>query len=441
MTKKSFLLVPLMALMVAFAACENEESPIGIGLQDPSTLYNGISDTLYGTAETIFEDSLNTTNYSAGLLGTYSDNLFGDAEASIFTQINCTSESGIDYVGSTVDSIVISLAISGLYPYESDTVDAKRWGRSHRKTTTIPLTFEIRQLAESFDDSATYYAFDELEVSNNVLYNGTVTVSSRDSVVYLRLNNNLNSQLSGKKYTNPEFLEAIKGIRIRMSGTEQCMLNVNFAGANTKMTVYRTYSEGSNNSQLEDAFVIGNGSIHFNHFTHNYLGDLAVFNTNPTASIDGSQYLYLDPMGGTQLKLNFNNAIQAFHEAHPYAIIHYAELVMPVAADKADSQKPYSLLALRNYGDTTSTYIADMNDGFTSAGFDGAYNSTLDHYRLRVTQHVQELLRQGRDEGTTVLINARRSSARRTVLNGYNATMTGQNPFRIVLVYSEPFTK
>ncbi len=428
-----------MALAVAFTACEDEESTIGIGLQDPATLYHGICDTLYGTAETQFEDSLNTTGYSAGLLGTYSDNIFGDAEAIIFTQINCSAESGLNYSHSTIDSIVLSLSITGIYPYEADTIDSKLHRFNRRKSTTIPLTFEVRQLAEGMDDSTIYYANDVIPVSNNILFNDIVSVNSRDTMVHFRLNNNLNSLLANKEYTHDEFLEAIKGIRIRMSSATQCMLNVNFNGAQTKMTVYRTHIEGSDTTHLEEAFAIGNGAVHFNHFSHTYTGDLAVFNSNPTASIDGSRYLFLDPMGGTKLKLNFDNAIQAFHAAHPFAIIHYAELVLPVASDKADDMPPYSLLALRNFGDTTSSYIADMSDGFSSTGFDGSYNNTQNLYRLRITQHTQKLLRQGHDEGTLILINARRSSARRTVLNGYNANLTGNNPIRIVLVYSEPF--
>jgi hypothetical protein len=52
---------------------------------------------------------------------------------------------------------------------------------------------------------------------------------------------------------------------------------------------------------------------------------------------------------------------------------------------------------------------------------------------MRVTRHLQELLRSGVDYGTEIYIDARRSTAYRTVLNGTSTT----NPVKVVFVYSE----
>ena len=86
--------------------------------------------------------------------------------------------------------------------------------------------------------------------------------------------------------------------------------------------------------------------------------------------------------------------------------------------------------------DGNLVYVTDANvvsNPYTYAGFDGYYNREKHHYRLRVSRHLQELLRTGIDNGTELIIDGRRSSAFRTVLNG---TATA-NPVRIDFVYTE----
>ena len=64
---------------------------------------------------------------------------------------------------------------------------------------------------------------------------------------------------------------------------------------------------------------------------------------------------------------------------------------------------------------------------------DGYYDGTNHRYRIRMPLHLQELLRNGFDRGTHLLIDSRGSVAERTILNGYNET---DKP-RIELDYTE----
>ena len=438
--KKILLWTLALSSLLWLSSCNDQESEIGMDLQDMATLYHGVCDTLYCTAETLNEDSLLTASYSQGLLGYYSDNVFGDVDASIFTQIRCTSGSGISYQGSTIDSVVLSLAVTDFYPRGNrfDNQPSFPFRTGHADAYVYAMDFEVRQLADTIQSDSAYFGFDSVAVSSNVLYSGNARFRVSDTMVRLKLGNGLNSQLEGKEYTDDQFLAALKGLYIRVNhNNAPCLMTVNFAGASTKLTVYRTYRQGSDTSHLEDAFAIGADATHFNHFSHRYVGPLAVFNTDKRAAIDGARYLYLEPMGGTKIKLNFDQAVKAFHEAHPFAIIHYAELRLPVALDKADLNRPESLIAFRNYGDTASSYVSDMMDMYTN-GFDGTYHSASSTYRMRITQHLQKLLRQNYDDGTLVLINARRASGKRTVIRGYDPIQTANNPVQIVLVYSEP---
>jgi hypothetical protein len=55
---------------------------------------------------------------------------------------------------------------------------------------------------------------------------------------------------------------------------------------------------------------------------------------------------------------------------------------------------------------------------------------------MRITQHLQGLLRQGTDRGNLLLLNSRRHAAPRAILYGNGIADTTQRP-RIVFIYSE----
>jgi hypothetical protein len=135
------------------------------------------------------------------------------------------------------------------------------------------------------------------------------------------------------------------------------------------------------------------------------------------------------------VRLNLQPFLNTFRKKHPWAVIHHAELILPVN-ELADTQPPVRILANKNLNDGTSVLISDAN--FVSnpnfySGFDGYYDKKKNQYRLRVTRHMQELLRSGKDYGTELYIDARRSSALRTVINGTDAA----KPVLIDFVYSE----
>ena len=283
--KHILLLTLVLATSALCSSCNEEESAIGMGLQDPATLYAGTNDTLYGSAMTLLDDSLMTTNYSLGLLGYVSDNVFGTADASIYTQIACTSESGINYANSTIDSVVLSITVNEF---------TSNVGRG-----AVPLHFQVTPLLSPISTDHLYYSIDTIATNSKHFFNGTVYVTPNKDTTTIRLclNSRANALFEGKTYTKAEFMAAVNGIRIRLVDNRQpVMMTVNFAAQNTKLTVYRQYHESDTTSEaLQDGFSISTGARHFNHYRHRYIGDLATFNTNRKDSVNGSQHLYLDP--------------------------------------------------------------------------------------------------------------------------------------------------
>ena len=411
---KKLLLAAAALLLLAATACTDEESELGLGLTDPATLYNGHTDTLCADmAYSLRDDSLVTSNFSYGIIGNHTDATFGRVSSMLFTQIGLASGmSTINFDEVNIDSVVLALVVDGLYP---DT------------TASYSFHFEVMQLAEQLLSDTDYYSFDTLAVNPSAtFFNAPVTVTAHDTVVRLRLSTNINSVLS-QSNDSAGFMAATKGLRIRITDAgDEGMLSINFASTLTCMTAY--YHYGTDTMPYNYQFLTGAGVTHFTNFRHDFSG--TIFNGQD--SLDGSQLLYLVPLAGYNIRLGFDTELKAFHAAHPMAVIHHAELLLPTASS-APTLYPEQLVALRVNDGGTLSFIPDYADAYTYRGFDGKYDENRGLYRLRVTQHLQQLLRQGCDNGMSVMLDARRSSARRTILNGPQAS----NPPKIVFVYTE----
>lgn len=405
-----FCLAPLVS-------CTDEESDLGIGLIDTTTLYEGFSDTLYAdNAWSELEDSLQTSNLSFGIIGNYHDATFGKVSSTIYTQLALPANANdIAFDSMVIDSVVLSFAKAQLFPDTS---------------ATYHFRFEVKQLAEAQLSDTTYYSFDELPVDEATLFfNHTVPVTYYDSVVSLKLDTSINSVIR-RSATAEDFIAETKGLRIRiLNSSDEGMVTVDFSSSNTCLKAYYHYVYDNDTITGVYTFLLGTGTSHFTHFSHDYSGTIFA-SGNP---VPGTYRLYLDPMAGHRVRLKFDNAIQAFHAAHPWAVIHYAELLLPVAAEALDTDQPEQLLTLGRDDNGKDWYIDDLINVHDLVGYDGTFHSDLGLYRIRVAQHLQGLLRLGHDPGFMIQISASRHAAQRTILNGLSTT----NKPRIAIVYSE----
>jgi len=414
------LILPLgLLLLLMPCACTEDETDLGMSLQDPFTLYQGTRDTIPLTAYTILDDSLSTVGYAAAVIGDYSDADFGDMKATLYSQIAAPSE-GINISDAVIiDSVVMTLVIDTVYPVMPD---------------STPRTFHVivNQLAETFKPDSSFTSTKMIPESNVCFFDDEVTYYF-DSV-RLRLNENIYPVLR-QSCTYDDFFDFSKGIAIKLADNSQTAVTVDLSASNTNLTLY--YHTDAIDSTLQFVFTINGGAGHSMYYEHDYSGTpLATFATNRKDSISGTEKLYLEPLGGTRVRLNFQNFLDQFRKDHPTAVVHYAELILPVNASVTDTSMPVRILALKNYADSNSTYVTDANvltNTYTYGGFDGYYDREKNQYRLRVTRHLQELLRSGKDYGTELIIDARRSSAFRTIINGTDCA----NPVRIDFVYSE----
>lgn len=417
--KRLFYLAVALGMLVptTLTSCTDEESALGMDLADTSMLFKENTDTLYAdNAWTEFEDSLLTSNYSFGIIGNYTDPTFGKVSSVLYTQIALPSNANnISLDNSlTIDSVILTLTKSQLFP---DT------GRVYN------LHFEVKQLAEPLLSDTSFYAENTLPVNEGVVFfDDDVRVSNSDTVIRLVMKPAIYPVLH-RTATAEEFIENTKGLRVRITTAgDEGMVSIDFSSSTTCLRTYYHYQYGDDTSSGFYTFLMGAGTSHFTHFEHNYSG-------TPFASgnhVPGALRLYLEPMGGQRIRMSFDRDLQAFRAAHPWAVIHHAELIMPLAPE-SPVQHPDQILTLGKGADGSDVYIDDLIDLYTLSGYDGNLHEDGNYYRMRVTQHLQGLLREGEDRGIMLLLNSRRNAAQRAIFNG---TTTANRP-RIIFVYSE----
>ena len=417
----------LACCMAAFClvSCEDDETALGLALQDPSSQYVGIHDTIKSpdmTACTYYDDSLRTSGYYSAMVGYYSDAVYGRVASRSFMQLALVNNGGLDFATHhfTVDSAMLSLVIVDRYP---------------AMTGSQTLRLRITQTAEMVSPDSVYYASSELPLSATVFLDTTFTISANDTVLRFSLNSAFRDLFSNHVFpSNTVLQQTLRGFCIECveSSSDPLMLTFDMGKSASGLSLYYQDAEGATQSgQLQVGYTSPQSeSNHFCQFSHTYSGQFLQLQQGAIDSIDGVSQLYLEPLGGTAVCINIDSYVRRFHAAHPRAVIHYAELLLPVNA-AADDAKPSRIVAYRRYATGSTIFVNDyLSD---NAGYDGYYDEAKGLYRLRITHHLQGLMMAGADYGTLLMLDGRRSSACRTILNGTQST----DAVRIAFVYSE----
>ena len=107
-----------LSILIAVVACRKKENTLGKDLLNSNQYLNGITtDTFYLASSVLIEDSVITDNVSNVVLGQYKDPVFGDFNASFYTQLRITGTNpdfgNINEI--VVDSMVLGLEYAGYY--------------------------------------------------------------------------------------------------------------------------------------------------------------------------------------------------------------------------------------------------------------------------------------------------------------------------------------
>lgn len=390
-------------IVLLLAACNNDVTNIGLGMNG-QLVGTDFTDTVTVQAYSFLEDTINTKNLSANMVGEIHDPVFGDNRASIYTQLTMSGASVNFGDNPQIDSVVLTMQLASYYG-----------------DTTSKVGIRIYQLAQSLSENGKYYQNSVIAHKPGALnysltsysinpttevivdtgaYSPHIRIRLRDSFGQFLLNNQ-------HRMSSPsQFKSFFKGLCITAeshTGPTGYMLLTNMTSSLSGITVYYHNDRKSN---AKYTFPCDKDCVRFNNYTHNYN---ASTNANFQQEVIGGQHevgaqqLFLQATGGVKTRITFPYIEEMFKNLDKRVVVNRAELVITdVSPDEVFLIHPaaLSLQGLKKENGEVA-YIPDDDYYTNTSYFGGTYDSGKHEYRFRVTSYVQGLI-----AGTSTLSNS-----------------------------------
>ncbi|MBT8194995.1 MAG: DUF4270 family protein [Bacteroidia bacterium] len=411
-----------------FSNC-TEPNNVGLQVQPQDDQINVfVTDTITIMPGVELVDSLpistSSSNLPVGLLvGSYTDDVFGLANAKAYTQLRLSS-SGFTYgANADLDSVVLTMAYGGYYG-----------------DTTTMQTVNVLRLEDDLEADTTYY-------TNHVFTEGqsmgafTTSFNPTDSIIVgsdtlaphfsMKLLDWVGDELINfsrtTDRTNEELLAVFKGICINTDDVlmDGSIITFNANSSLSKLTVY--YNDTSSYE-----YIIDGNSIRTNVFEHDYTGsDIALQLMDSTL---GEQQNYVQSMSGVKTTIEFPH-LSSLENLGNIAV-NLAELTIPVKSGTFDDLDPNNaiiLLASDSIGQETT--IVDLVSEI-NLNYGGFYDDEKEEYKINFTRHFQRLLTgQAQNFGMFLVANNATLTPNRVVLEGAGDT-TATSRIKLRLNYS-----
>ena len=420
---KTLRLIGILAVLTCFlAACDNQTSSIGLGLTDQ--LGTDFSDTVTVKAYSILEDTINTTNTSANLIGHLHDPVFGDLTASTYAQFDLSGASVNFGDNPAVDSVVLTLQLSSWYG-----------------DTTSQVGIRVYQLTESFSSEANYYntstlsydptPLNHIQTGYDIQPCTPVIVDTGNYSAHLRIRL---SQAFGqylldnqdRMVSSSSFQEFFKGLCISAvshTGPTGYVLLTNMTSSLSNIVLYY---HNENSGTVKYTFPCDAECTRFTHFDHNYAASSnthfiqEVLQGDPSV---GATRLFAQATGGVKTRIVFPHLKDAFASLVNRVVINRAELVVKDLSPDEESLLPPAALTLQGIKpDGNVTFLPDDEYYTSSSHFGGSYDKIAHEYRFRITRYVQELIQGNSDLTDSINLVVRGSAVRanRLIFGGTN---------------------
>ncbi len=435
------IIFALLCIAVSCVSCVDEAGEIGNDLIASSDLLNS-KDTVFSvTAYSVLDDSLTTSKYSPVLLGAYLDPNFGKSEANIVTQLIPDVSAAYTFPSSTsIDSVVLSIAYrnsSGIYP---TTYSAG--------SDNPPVTLSVYELNTKLYKDSIYRSDSPFQYNSSVIGSVSFKPNLTDSTYgspQLRI---ALSKTWAQKFLTADpsvyqsadnFTDFFKGLYIKATGgtSNSCITYMVLTSSATRLTLY--YHTGTDTAQKKSSFQVdisnNKACTYFNQFLHNnYAGanPLLLSQINKTDISKGQQQLFLQTMGGVNIRLTMPQIPEWMKDKR--VVINQASLILPVdlssnTYDPISQLNVYKILSAGGY-DLLPDHGVSSN---IYAYLDGAYNTSAQTYRLRITRYFQRwVLGTETDNSLLIVADSRRTTANSSIIKG----TSGNNPVRLEVIYT-----
>lgn len=409
----------LAVLFIMAVACTKQPDEVGTNIQPGSELLTFHYDTTLDiTAYAVREDSIRTDETSQSLLGSYWDPMFGITRAAMFTQLRLSSSGHSFGTNPVIDSIVMSLAFSGVYGdssalqtitvYElTDTLDAdnayySNQLKAHSSVVLGTRTFIARPTDSVTIDTVTYAPHFKMAITDED-FKKKILDASEDALS-----------------SNDNFTSYIKGIMIDADAPAAPSLgSIMYIDVESSLTYMKIYYH--NDDDTADVFQldIDADCARYNYFDHNdYLEAdpllrQQIIDKNTTLGTDN---LYVQAMGGIRTDIKIDTGMISTLRNKGYTINEARLLVTNLDPDSKYSP-PEKLVLVQVEADSTITYLDDQYEGDTYFGGSYLNNGT---YSFRISHYIQNLIDGNIDPDTHLTFYATSSSVRgnRLIFNG-----------------------
>jgi hypothetical protein len=448
LNKPSFLTLKkaLFALLTALAitACTKEPDLLGLNLTPSGDKLSVLfTDTTTLNAFNVPRDTLRTSilpgytgsSYNTMLVGAMYDSTFGKIEASFATQLWLSTTSPVINDNPVTDSVVLQLPYAGLY---GDSLS--------------PQTLKIYQLLNPLRGDSVYYNNTHVSVlPGSQISNLTFVPDVKDSVTIdgtkyepmlrMRLNNSFGDKIlsNGSQLTTQiNFRNLIKGLYFTMAPKttpkEGSIVTFDLTGTNAALRVY--YHDSKDTAGIISMYVDGSNSQRFGNLNFNnyqFADPLLKAQVIDKDSTKGQQKLFLSGMSSSDIKITFphilnylKNGRTGFNEAY---------LVIDAPYTLSNKLPPAQLSLYKIYTDGKAYAVEDITTS-TPTEIAGAYDSTKKQYRFTITNYIQNILKNRKQDYYLMLgvANAGRTASE-LIIPG---TKAGKNRLRLELIYTTP---
>ncbi len=428
----ALLLVVLFLIAIFIISCSDENDLIGLNIQPPGEeLMVFVSDTFSVTAYSVREDSLRTDEMATSILGSFFDPVFGKTTASIYTELRLSSLQ-IDFgEGAAIDSIILTLAFSGMYGDSATT-----------------QTFRVFEMTENIHVDSIYYsnqvtAFgSQFGFEQTIPYIDSILVDTVKTAPYLRIALNEGGILASKLLSatsdnfasNENFRQFFKGIYITADPVNEsgkgALLSYNLISDLTSLKVYYHNNE---EDSLQYNFLISNAGGrygHYNHYDYTDAEDLLKQQIIFGDTTQGSNKIYLQPLGGVKTYLRFPTIASLGSNIS----INEAKLIFTNHEPASAFNNPSRLIIGKLTDDQGNTTLLD--DQYEGDSYFGGFYSGESQYSFRLSRYIQQriLSPDTEDFGLAMLIPGASSVPQRVVLNG-SGTESGK--IRLKITYTK----
>jgi hypothetical protein len=444
---KFFLILSVGALF-CLSSC-NKASLLGLDVQPENDLIDAdYVDSLTLLTQTVHDDTLRTdVNIvpSVCVLGKYQDPVFGQSQASLYTQVRMFSTAPVFPKDAVCESVTLSLIYIDTY------------GKKIRH----PQTISVYELKDDLDINTSYFSNQTKAMGTTDLANYVFIPRPKDSVLVdsvkqapqlrvplpVSLGQNILKLDSTALATNENFIKAIKGFYITTANTSGLASSegniIQFYMNTSTLSVRYRYSRASLGLKdtIADFYLSLSGVARFMHFDHDYTNgatpDLQKqIGPSPSPQNDIG---YVQAMGGVKTRVKMPYLVQWGKK--DFIGINRAELIVKSMVSRKDTfalPQNLSLFAINDDGVTMSV----LPDQFEGTGYFGGTMDTTDlatnypTYHFTITRYIQQLISERRlNNGLFITSNGGSSSANRIVFGGGAAILNGggENKYQMKL--------